>query len=235
MNLNINTIDKSYYDYINHLDKQIIKLFSIRQKYKTNIQNFRMPILGGNISDNNNISYIDNLIYKYESNNIDLNKSHIKLFNPLLKKKKSKHNNSILDFEELNLNNIIKQVYISSLYDLSDYGKDEINLNNNIVNIDIELLFKISERIHFGYEIIKQMYLKNKVYFEKHIFIQKNNPNIISHIYDYSEQPTYFENLDKVSKFYNVNNTFICSFYKLYIIPFYLETQLYFINKLIDF
>ena len=88
----MNNINPIFTKYIDELDNEIIKLFSIRKNYKTNTKLYKSPDLSNlknNTSNNNNISIIDLHIYNYEKNNIKEHfTSYQKLFNPLLIKKK---------------------------------------------------------------------------------------------------------------------------------------------------
>ena len=221
--------------HIEKLDKDIIKLISIRKTYKTNTYIYKHPILANintSIKQNNNISLLDYNIYQFESNNLKKNyKSYEKFFNPLLIKKKSIHN---IELDDLNLNSIIKQSYLFTLYDICVYGDDENIDLQKIIDLDIEILYKISERIHFGYETIKQLYINNKLYFENNILNNTNTQDIVSHLYDYYKQPTYLDQIKYLCDLYDINSTIICSFYKIYIIPYYLEIQLHFLYKLIN-
>ena len=125
------------------------------------------------------MSLLDYDIYQFEINNIKTNyKSYEKLFNPLLVKNVGQS----IDLDDLNLNPIIKQTYLFILYDICDYGNDENIDLQKIIDLDVEILYKLSERIHFGYETIKHLYINNKLYFENNILNNKNKGNYISFI-----------------------------------------------------
>jgi len=211
---------EKYNLYIYNLDEEIIELLSIRQELLTNSKNFKVLELGGYNMKDNFVSKLDYNIYKYESN-FELNKkncSYKKLFNENLDKKQD-------EYETLNLNRIIKYSYITFLYDLCEYGNDE---NNEFTcNLDMEILFKISERIHFSYEIIKLKYLENMDFYDK--LLQTDDSSLILYyLSNFIYQPTYLDILkDKCLK-YNTCEVLICSFYKNIIIPYCNEIQLNF-------
>ena len=231
----MNDINNIFKTHMNNLDKDITNLFSIRKKYKTNSNIYKHPNLTNiNISKNfhTNMSLLDYNIYQFELNNHKSTyKSYEKLFNPLLVKKKF---GQIIDLDDLNLNSIIKQTYLFILYDICEYGNDENIDLQKIIDLDIEILYKLSERIHFGYETIKQLYINNKLYFENNILNNKNTQDIISHLYDYSEQPTYLDEIKFLCDLHNIDSTIICTLFKLFIIPYYLQIQLHFLYKLIN-
>lgn len=231
----MNDINNLFKTHMNNIDKDIINLFSIRKKYKTNSSIYKHPALANiNISmkNNNNMSLLDYNIYQFEFNNHKSTyKSYQKLFNPLLVKKKI---GQIIDLDDLNLNSIIKQTYLFILYDICEYGNDENIDLQKIIDLDIEILYKLSERIHFGYETIKQLYINNKLYFENNILNNKNTQDIISHLYDYSEQPTYLDEIKFLCDLHDIDSTAICTLFKLFIIPYYLQIQLHFLYKLIN-
>lgn len=222
----MNNIDNFFTDYINNLDNNIIKLLSIRINYKTNSYLYRYDY------NNNNVSILDEHLYIFEKNNIkESYKSYEKLFNPLLKK--NIYDNKI-KLEDLNLNKVIKQIYLFSLYDICEHGDDDKSNIKNIIDLDIEILYKLSERIHFGYEIIKLLYLENKIYFNNFILNNNNSEEIKLHIHNKFYEIDYIDNIKQICLTYNINWILICTLYKTYIIPFYLEVQLHFITKLIQ-
>ena len=231
----MNDINNIFKIHINKLDKDIINLISIRKKYKTNSSIYKHPDLANiNISMKNdiNMSLLDYDIYQFEVNNIKTNyKSYEKLFNPLLVKKKF---GQIIDLDDLNLNPIIKQTYLFILYDICDYGNDEHIDLQKIIDLDMEILYKLSERIHFGYETIKHLYINNKLYFENNILNNKNTQEIISHLYDYCEQPTYLDEIKFLCDLHEMDSTVVCTLFKTFIIPYYLQIQLHFLYKLIN-
>ena len=110
-----------YNSFINQLDDDIIYFLSIRQKYKLNSKNFKVYELGGYNTEDILISNLDNNIYINELKKRDFNdtlKQYDKVFNQDLFKQ---NNKNIINLEELNLNRIIKQCYITLLYDLCDF------------------------------------------------------------------------------------------------------------------
>lgn len=224
-------IDKSYEINIEELDKEIIRLFSIRINYKTNSNLYKHIELNNLKNYDGNISVLDYNIYLLEINTQKKNyKSYEKLFNPLIN---INMNDKIKSMEDLNLNQIIKQIYIYNLYDICEYGIDDEDYIQNIITLDIQILQKLSERIHYGYEIIKYLYLNNKHFFEKFIFNNNNSEEIKTYIYDNLNLIPYLDKIQDLCNLYKINSTLICTFYKIYIIPFYLEIQLHFIYKLI--
>ena len=202
--------------HIYNLDDEIIELLSIRQELLTNSKNFKVMELGGYNMKDNFISKLDHNIFNYEVK--FENKKNKKLFNENL-------DNSNEDYETLNLNRIIKYSYIQFLFDLCEYGNDD--KNEFTCTLDMEILFKLSERIHLGYEVIKLKYLDNMDFYDK-LFQTSNSSLILYYLSNPIYQPTYIDILkDKCLK-YNVCEVLVCSFYKNIIIPYYNEIQLNF-------
>tara|TARA_B100000401_G_C52663059_1_gene651058 strand:+ start:51 stop:728 length:678 start_codon:yes stop_codon:yes gene_type:complete len=216
--------------FIDSLDSEIIKLLSLRQKYKLNSKNFKVFELGGYNKEDILISNIDNSIYLNELKETDYKdnfKKYEKLFNHDLIK--NKENPNITNLEELNLNRIIKQCYITLLYDLCEFGDDKYY--EIACDLDIKILYHLSKRIHFGYELIKFKYLNNKELYSK--LLSSNNTSLL--IYYLSEsikEPTYLEKLINVCNHYSINHILVQSFYKFYVLPFTNEIQYSFLNKL---
>ena len=210
---------ETYNSHISKLDNEIIELLSIRQGLLTNSKNFKVLELGGYNLKNTFVSKIDHNIFKYELQ-IQNNKqySYKKLFNENL-------DSNIEDYETLNLNRIIKQSYLIFLYDLCEYGDDE--QNEFACKLDMELLFKISERIHFGYEMIKLKYLENIDFYDK-LFQSSDSSLILYYLSNFIYQPTYLDILKEKCLDYNICDVLVCSFYKNTIIPYYNEIQLNF-------
>lgn len=202
--------------HIYNLDSEIIELLSIRQELLTNSKNFKVMELGGYNMKDNFISKLDHNIFNYEIK--FENKKNRKLFNENL-------DNSNEDYETLNLNRMIKYSYIQFLFDLCEYGNDD--KNEFTCTLDMEILFKLSERIHLGYEVIKLKYLDNMDFYDK-LFQTSNSSLILYYLSNPIYQPTYLDILkDKCVK-YNVCEVLVCSFYKNIIIPYYNEIQLNF-------
>lgn len=202
--------------YIYNLDEQIIELLSIRQELMTNSKNFKVMELGGYNMKNDFISKLDHNIFNHECNiNSIKNK---KLFNENLEKKSE-------EYETLNLSRIIKYSYITFLFDLCEYGNDD--KNDFTCNLDMEILFKLSERVHLGYEVIKLKYLENMDFYDK-LFETSNSSLILYYLSNSIYQPTYLDNLKDICHKYNICDVLICSFYKNILIPYYNEIQLNF-------
>lgn len=202
--------------YIYNLDEQIIELLSIRQELMTNSKNFKVMELGGYNMKSDFISKLDHNIFNHECNiNSVKNK---KLFNENLEKKSE-------DYETLNLSRMIKYSYITFLFDLCEYGNDD--KNDFTCNLDMEILFKLSERVHLGYEVIKLKYLENMDFYDK-LFETSNSSLILYYLSNSIYQPTYLDNLKDICHKYNICDVLICSFYKNILIPYYNEIQLNF-------
>ena len=202
--------------YIYNLDEQIIELLSIRQELMTNSKNFKVMELGGYNMKSDFISKLDHNIFNHECNiNSVKNK---KLFNENLEKKSE-------EYETLNLSRMIKYSYITFLFDLCEYGNDD--KNDFTCNLDMEILFKLSERVHLGYEVIKLKYLENMDFYDK-LFETSNSSLILYYLSNSIYQPTYLDNLKDICHKYNICDVLICSFYKNIIIPYYNENQLNF-------
>tara|TARA_Y100000589_G_scaffold312514_1_gene332936 strand:- start:760 stop:1425 length:666 start_codon:yes stop_codon:yes gene_type:complete len=202
--------------YIYNLDEQIIELLSIRQELMTNSKNFKVMELGGYNMKNDFISKLDHNIFNHEYNiNSVKNK---KLFNENLEKKSE-------EYETLNLSRMIKYSYITFLFDLCEYGNDD--KNDFTCNLDMEILFKLSERVHLGYEVIKLKYLENMDFYDK-LFETSNSSLILYYLSNSIYQPTYLDNLKDICHKYNICDVLICSFYKNILIPYYNEIQLNF-------
>ena len=156
--------------YIYKLDEEIIELLSIRQELMTNSKNFKVLELGGYNMQNDFISKLDHNIFNYEIQfESGKNKNtYKKLFNENLEKKSK-------EYETLNLSRMIKYSYIQFLFDLCEYGNDD--KNEITCNLDMEILFKLSERIHLGYEVIKLKYLENIDFYDK--LFQSSNSSLI--------------------------------------------------------
>ena len=208
-----------YNSYIYKLDDEIIELLSIRQGLLTNSKNFKVLELGGYNLKNTFVSKIDYNIFRYELQ-FENNKSdsYKKLFNESLDTCQE-------DYETLNLTRVLKYSYITFLYDLCEYGDDE--QNDFACNLDMELLFKISERIHFGYEIIKLKYLENVDFYDK-LFESSDSSLILYYLSNSIYQPTYLDILKEKCIENNVCDVLVCSFYKNIILSYYNEIQLNF-------
>lgn len=210
---------EAYNSHISKLDNEIIELLSIRQGLLINTKNFKVLELGGYNLKHTFVSKIDHNIFKYElqfQNNKPY--SYKKLFNESL-------DTNMEDYETLNLSRIIKQSYLIFLYDLCEYGDDE--QNEFCCNLDMELLFKISERIHFGYEIIKLKYLENIDFYDK-LFQSSDSSLILYYLSNCIYQPTYLDILKEKCIEHNICDILVCSFYKNIILPYYNEIQLNF-------
>jgi chorismate mutase len=210
---------EAYNSHISKLDNEIIELLSIRQGLLINTKNFKVLELGGYNLKHTFVSKIDHNIFKYElqfQNNKTY--SYKKLFNENL-------DTHIEDYETLNLSRIIKQSYLIFLYDLCEYGDDE--QNEFCCNLDMELLFKVSERIHFGYEIIKLKYLENIDFYDK-LFQSSDSSLILYYLSNCIYQPTYLDILKEKCIEHNICDILVCSFYKNIILPYYNEIQLNF-------
>jgi len=207
----------NYEEHLDKLDDEIIELLSIRQDFKINCKNFKVLELGGHSLEDTFTSKLDNEIFNYELHNSD---KMYKLFNENLK------NTEI--YEDLNLSRIIKYSYITFLYDFCVYGEDE---NSDLTcKLDRDILFKLSERVHFGYNVIKLKYLENMEFYNK--LIRSNDSTfIIYYIANYIYQPTYLELLKDKCKKYNICDVLVCTFYKNVILPYYHEIQLHFCNS----
>ena len=165
---------------------------------------------------NDFISKLDHNIFNHECNiNSVKNK---KLFNENLEKKSE-------EYETLNLSRMIKYSYITFLFDLCEYGNDD--KNDFTCNLDMEILFKLSERVHLGYEVIKLKYLENMDFYDK-LFETSNSSLILYYLSNSIYQPTYLDNLKDICHKYNICDVLICSFYKNILIPYYNEIQLNF-------
>lgn len=208
-----------YEEYLNKLDDDILELLSIRQKFKINCKNFKVLELGGHVIEEDIFtSKLDNEIFNYELNNYE--KMHT-LFNHSLKQ--------IELCEDLNLSRIIKCSYITFLYDFCVYGDDE---NSDIVcELDRDILFKLVERVHFAYNIIKLKYINNMEFYNK--LLKSNDTSfILYYLSNYIYQPTYLEILKNKCNKYKVCDILVCTFYKNVLIPYYNEIQLHFCNHI---
>lgn len=207
--------------YIYNLDEEIIELLSIRQKFMTNSKNFKVLELGGYNMKDNFISKLDHNIFNYEVQ-MDTKKytgKKKKLFNENLSNIKEE------EYETLNLTRMVKYSYISFLFDLCEYGND--NKNDFTCTLDMEILFKLSERIHLGYDIIKFKYLDNMEFYDK-LFESSNSSLILYYLSNSIYQPTYLDILKSMCLKYSICDVLVCSFYKNIIIPYYNEIQLNF-------
>jgi len=206
--------------YIYNLDEEIIELLSIRQELLTNSKNFKVLELGGYNMKNNFISKLDHNIFNYELQfeSKKNKKTYKKLFNENLQE-----NNE--EYETLNLTRMLKYSYINFLYDLCEYGDDD--KNEFTCNLDMEILFKLSERIHLGYEIIKLKYIENIDFYDK-LFKTSNSSLILYYLSNFIYQPTYLDILKEKCLKYNVCEVLVCNFYKNVILPYFNEIQLNF-------
>ena len=215
--------ETEYKSYINELDEDIIELLSMRQNLLTNTKNFKVMELGGYHMGEQFTSKLDYNIFQYELKFHSNKKNYYgKLFNESLETNKE-------DYEDLNLSRIIKYSYTTFLYDLCEYGDDE--KNDIACNLDIEILFKLSERIHFGYEMMKLKYINNMNFYDK-LFESNDSSFILYYLSQSIYQPTYLDLLKETCIKYNVCDVFICSFFKNVIIPYYNEIQLHFCLKM---
>ena len=206
--------------YIYNLDEEIIELLSIRQELLTNSKNFKVLELGGYNMKNNFISKLDHNIFNYELQfeSKKNKKTYKKLFNENLQKNSE-------EYETLNLTRMLKYSYTNFLYDLCEYGDDD--KNEFTCNLDMEILFKLSERIHLGYEIIKLKYIENIDFYDK-LFKTSNSSLILYYLSNFIYQPTYLDILKEKCLKYNVCEVLVCSFYKNVILPYFNEIQLNF-------
>ena len=215
-----------YENFIESLDIDIIELLSLRQTYLLNSKNFKVFELGGyNIYDKL-CSNLDSKIYDLELNNSTkiTKKNYEKKFNEDLFEE---NNNSIL--ETLNLNRTIKHIYINFLYDICSYGDDEYK--DESCELDILILYKISERIHFGYEIIKYKYINNKDFYNN-LLETKDTSLIVYYLSNSIKQVDYLEKIKYISQKYKINEVLICTFFRNFIIPLYIDIQLDFLKNL---
>ena len=206
--------------YIYDLDEEIIELLSIRQELMSNSKNFKVLELGGHNMQNDFVSKLDHNIFKYELEfeSKKNKKTYKKLFNENLEKTGE-------EYETLNLTRMIKYSYIQFIFDLCEYGNDD--KYEFTCNLDMEILFKLSERIHLGYEVIKLKYLENVDFYDK-LFESSSSSLILYYLSNFIYQPTYLDILKEKCLKYNVCEVLICSFYKNIIIPYYNEIQLNF-------
>lgn len=220
---------ENYDIYIEKLDDEIIELLSIRKKYLLNSKNFKVYELGGYNMYDSLSSNLDNKIYNIElKKDVNEKKTYEKYFNEdLYKSKDNLYKNN--ELENLNLNNIIKCIYINFLYDVCKYGNDEYK--DEACKLDIEILYKISERIHFGYEIIKFKYIDNKDFYDN-LFETKDTSLIQYYLTNSIKQPCYLDKIKEKCINYNINDILICTFYKHFILPLNVEIQLNFCKSL---
>ena len=218
-----------YFSFINKLDSELIYLLSIRQNYKLNSKNLKVFDLGGHNDNNSFISNIDNKLQSNELKKISTFKQYIF--------KKTFFNNYFDNISlynrchKLNLNRIIKQINITLLYDLCEFGDD--NNYNFVCDLDSKIISKISDRIHFNYEIIKYKYINNIKFYEK-IFKYNSNSEIIYYLSEFIKEPSYLENIYNISKSNNITPVLVQGFYKFYILPFSIEIQYYFLDNLLN-
>jgi chorismate mutase len=221
-----------YNNYKEALDSDIISLLSIRQNIKLNSKIYKVFELGGFNIDNTLVAKIDSMIFNIEKNecnefnepNKNIN-TYKKLFNENLNPIKK----TISELESLNLNRIIKQSYFTMLYDITEYGDDENY--EYACQLDAEILFKLSERIHFNYEIIKYKYLQKSEFY--HNILESNDTSFILYcIAENIKQPDYLQRIKKKCISYGVNDVLICTFFKNIIIPYSYEIQLHFLKNL---
>lgn len=219
-----------YNNYKEALDSDIISLLSIRQNIKLNSKIYKVFELGGFSIDNTLVSKIDSMIFDIEKNECDksLNKglnTYKKLFNENLNPVKK----NISELESLNLNRIIKQSYFTMLYDITEYGDDENY--EYACQLDTEILFKLSERVHFNYEIIKYKYLQKSEFYHN-ILESKDTSFMLYCITESIRQPDYIQCLKKKCITHGINDILICTFFKNIIIPYSYEIQLHFLQNL---
>tara|TARA_B110000902_G_C14280753_1_gene576715 strand:+ start:160 stop:810 length:651 start_codon:yes stop_codon:yes gene_type:complete len=209
---------EAYDSYLNKLDTEIIELLSIRQELKINCKNFKVLELGGYQFEDTFTSKLDNEIFKYEIEYID---NIYKLFNENLKKDEI--------YEDLNLSRIIKQSYITLLYDFCLYGDDENT--DYACKLDTNILLKLVERVHFGYNIIKFKYLENTDFYNK-LIESNDSAYILYYLANYIYQPTYLDIIKDKCKEHGICDILVCTFYKNVIIPYYNEIQLHFCHHM---
>ena len=169
-------------------------------------------------------------MFLFEKNNISYS---IHLYQKLFNSQLSLHkNNSFYNkCHNLNLNRIIKQFYITFLYDLCDYGSDD---NPQIVcELDVEILSLLSKRIHFNYEIIKLKYINDQIFYNN-LFKLNNDSEIIYHLSNFIKEPSYLEKIYDYSVYYSLNPTLIQSLYKFNILPTSIEIQFSFLDNLLN-
>jgi chorismate mutase len=215
---------EKYESFIELLDINIIELLSLRQKYLLNSKNFKVFELGGyNIYDKL-CSNLESKIYDLELKNSTTKlKKYEKKFNEDLFEK----NDSIL--ESLNLNRTIKHIYINFLYDICAYGDDEYK--DEACDLDILILYKISERIHFSYEIIKYKYTNNKDFYND-LLETRDTSLIVYYLSNCIKQTDYLEKIKYISKKYEINEILICTFFRNFITPLSVDIQLDFLKNL---
>tara|TARA_Y100000768_G_scaffold358453_1_gene314286 strand:+ start:5178 stop:5870 length:693 start_codon:yes stop_codon:yes gene_type:complete len=217
-----------FYDlYIKKLDTTILELLAQRKKHKLNARNFKFFELGGYNVNDNFASNIDYKIYNFEliqskKKNNSL-KSYEKPFNECL------YSNNVDDLESLNLNSIIKTIYSNSLYDICIYGDSEDF--DYICELDIEILYTLSDRIHFGYELIKYKYINNKDFYDKLIMF---DDDILLEYYLYCpvKQKEYMTQIIYKCNELELNTCAIYSMYKTLILPLTVEIQKHFCTTL---
>jgi chorismate mutase len=210
---------EEFQKHLNKVDDELIELLSLRQEFKINCKNFKVLELGGHNLEDCFTSKLDNMIFNYEL------KNHSKmctLFNMNLKEEEL--------YEDLNLSRVIKYSYFNFLYDFCIFGDEEDN-SDLVCKLDMEILFKIVERVHFAYNVIKLKYINNMEFYNK--LVRSNDSSfVLYYLSNYIYQPTYLDIIkDKCTK-YKLCDVLVCTFYKNVILPYYNEIQLHFCNHI---
>lgn len=205
--------------HLNNLDDELLELLSLRQEFKINCKNFKVLELGGHNLEDCFTSKLDNMIFNYELKNHSKKRT---LFNMNLKEEEL--------YEDLNLSRVIKYSYFNFLYDFCIFGDEEDN-SDLVCKLDMEILFKIVERVHFAYNVIKLKYINNMEFYNK--LVRSNDSSfVLYYLSNYIYQPTYLDIIkDKCIK-YKLCDVLVCTFYKNVILPYYNEIQLHFCNHI---
>ena len=219
---------------IDALDIEILYKLKERKEFNTNTNLYKFVYEDATgITPQSILSELEKNLYDFEKQNKYLYRDNI--VKPYFREFKDTANKETLSalnssLNDINFNQHIKMNYINFLYDLCAYGINEDN-NTKIVNIDIDILLLLSKRVHIGITLLKAKFLQNPDLYTK-LTRETRDIYINYFLRDYSYESNYICKLLEKAKEITLDETLIYQYYKMFIIPMFIEVQYNYLTKL---
>tara|TARA_Y100000996_G_scaffold402085_1_gene373685 strand:- start:2313 stop:3005 length:693 start_codon:yes stop_codon:yes gene_type:complete len=219
---------------IDALDIEILYKLKERKEFNTNTNLYKFVYEDATgITPQSILSELEKNLYDFEKQNKYLYRDNI--VKPYFREFKDTANKETLSalnssLNDINFNQHIKMNYINFLYDLCEYGINEDN-NTKIVNIDIDILLLLSKRVHIGITLLKAKFLQNPDLYTK-LTRETRDIYINYFLRDYSYESNYICKLLEKAKEITLDETLIYQYYKMFIIPMFIEVQYNYLTKL---